>query len=49
MSDASSEPRPGGEGGAPPPLTVVVVNWNGRHLLADCLGSVLDNGYARSK
>lgn len=46
MSDASSEPRPGGEGGAPPLLTVVVVNWNGRHLLADCLGSVLDNGYA---
>ena len=46
MSGASSEPRPGGEAGPPPSLTVVVVNWNGRHLLAECLGSVLTNGYA---
>jgi len=28
-----------------PPLLVLVVNWNGRELLADCLGSVLENRY----
>ena len=28
-----------------PPLSVVVVNWNGRHHLPDCLGSLLDSGY----
>ncbi len=28
-----------------PPLIVVVVNWNGRALLDDCLGSLLENGY----
>ncbi len=28
-----------------PTLTVVVVNWNGRHLLDDCLGSLLAGGY----
>jgi len=28
-----------------PRLTVVVVNWNGRHLLDDCLRSLLGNGY----
>jgi hypothetical protein len=43
VSAARSE-RPGAE--APrPPLVVVVVNWNGRHLLAECLGSLLENGY----
>jgi len=28
-----------------PPLTVAVVNWNGRHLLTDCLGSLAESGY----
>jgi GT2 family glycosyltransferase len=28
-----------------PPLIVVVVNWNGKPLLADCLGSLLQSGY----
>ncbi len=28
-----------------PRLTVVIVNWNGRHLLDECLGSLLSNGY----
>lgn len=30
----------GSDPGTPPWLTVVVVNWNGRPLLADCLGSL---------
>lgn len=28
-----------------PALDVVVVNWNGRPLLAECIGSLLENGY----
>ena len=28
-----------------PPLTVLVVNWNGRAYLEDCLGSLLDESY----
>lgn len=44
MSGARSEAaRPGA--GPLPPLTVVVVNWNGLHLLDDCLRSLLTNGY----
>ncbi len=32
--------------GAPPPgLCVVVVNWNGREVLEDCLASLRDSGY----
>lgn len=46
MSAARSEPRAQETDRALPPLTVVVVNWNGRHLLADCLRSLLGNGYA---
>jgi len=30
---------------SPPPLAVVVVNWNGRHDLADCLRSLADEDY----
>ena len=30
---------------APPPLTVVIVNWNGRGVLPDCLRSLRDTGY----
>ena len=37
-----SPPEPGE---ALPPLIVVVVNWNGRPHLADCLGSLLEGGY----
>ena len=40
MSVARSEAAP-----ELPPLVVVVVNWNGCHLLDECLGSVFDNGY----
>ncbi|MBU0742238.1 glycosyltransferase family 2 protein [bacterium] len=28
-----------------PSLAVIVVNWNGRDLLGDCIGSLLSNGY----
>ncbi len=28
-----------------PSLAVIVVNWNGRDLLPDCIGSLLSNGY----
>jgi len=28
-----------------PPLVVAVVNWNGRRVLRDCLGSLLDSSY----
>ncbi len=31
--------------GALPPLAVVVVNWNGREVLADCLGSLAQESY----
>jgi GT2 family glycosyltransferase len=31
--------------GALPTLDVVIVNWNGRHLLGECIGSLLANGY----
>jgi GT2 family glycosyltransferase len=38
VSDARSD--------APSPsLAVIVVNWNGRDLLPDCIGSLLSNGY----
>jgi hypothetical protein len=32
-------------GVTPPSLCVVVVNWNGREVLQDCLGSLGDSGY----
>ena len=44
MFAAGSDDPAGREGGWPP-LAVVVVNWNGRHLLDDCLGSLLDSTY----
>jgi GT2 family glycosyltransferase len=31
--------------GSWPPLAVVVVNWNGRHVLGDCLGSLQESRY----
>jgi len=34
--------RPGGW----PPLAVLVVNWNGRHVLGDCLDSLLESRYS---
>ena len=37
-----SEP---GSGTPPCELAVVVVNWNGRRVLADCFGSLHDSGY----
>ncbi len=37
MSDGRSERLPA--------LAVIVVNWNGRDLLPDCIGSLLSNGY----
>ena len=44
---ASSPPRAGVRPavGVRPRLTVIVVNWNGRDLLDDCLASLLDGGY----
>ena len=30
---------------APPSLAVLIVNWNGRELLGDCIGSLLTEGY----
>ena len=38
MSDARSDTPS-------PSLAVIVVNWNGRDLLPDCIGSLLSNGY----
>ncbi len=37
-----SEPRDSGE---LPPLAVVVVNWNGQDVLAECLGSLVQDRY----
>lgn len=39
MSGAASDPP------RTPTLAVIVVNWNGRDLLGDCIGSLLSNGY----
>ena len=44
MSAASSESPAGAHAG--PPLVVIVVNWNGRHLLDECFRSLYENGYA---
>ena len=35
----------GSDSPATPSLAVIVVNWNGRDLLGDCIGSLLSNGY----
>jgi GT2 family glycosyltransferase len=42
---ATASERPRTPATALPPLVVAVVNWNGRRHLADCLGSLLANGY----
>lgn len=39
MSGAGSENRPA------PSVAVIVVNWNGREHLGDCIGSLLSDGY----
>ncbi len=39
------EPSTRGDQRVLPPLAVVVINWNGRQVLADCLGSLAQESY----
>ena len=46
MSERAGEPQPAA---ARPPLAVVVVNWNGRKDLPDCLRSLSEGRFTRPR